>query len=89
VITRARDLLREFEQGAPTPDAPSGVDAGQLPLFGGARGAGTVPVGLPESAEPRSHPVLDTLAALDPDRLTPLEALTALHELRRRLASES
>jgi hypothetical protein len=33
--------------------------------------------------------VLEALAALDPDRLTPLEALTALHELRRRLAGES
>jgi hypothetical protein len=32
--------------------------------------------------------VLDALAALDPDRLTPLEALTTLHELRRRLREE-
>ena len=35
VIARARDLLREFERGAPAPEAPAGADAGQLPLFGG------------------------------------------------------
>ncbi len=32
------------------------------------------------------HPVLEALAALDPDGLTPLEALNALATLRRRLA---
>jgi DNA mismatch repair protein MutS len=73
VVARARTLLREFEQGAPVPAAPAGADAGQLALWGGA----------PPPAPP--HPVLEALAALDPDRLTPLEALTTLHELRRRL----
>jgi DNA mismatch repair protein MutS len=75
VVTRARALLREFEQGAPAPTAPG--DAGQLALFGG-----------PGAAPPPRHPVLDALAALDPDRLTPLEALATLDELRRRLTSE-
>jgi DNA mismatch repair protein MutS len=32
-----------------------------------------------------SHPVLDALAALDPDRMTPLDALAALAALRRQL----
>jgi hypothetical protein len=32
--------------------------------------------------------VLTELAALDPERMTPLEALGKLDELRRRLASE-
>jgi DNA mismatch repair protein MutS len=31
------------------------------------------------------HPVLEALAALDPDAMTPLQALTTLHALRRRL----
>ncbi len=79
VVARARALLREFEQGAPTPAAPAGHDAGQLALFAGAAGAG-------QSAPP--HPVVEALASLDPDRLTPLEALTALHELRRRLRED-
>jgi DNA mismatch repair protein MutS len=78
VVARARALLREFEQGAPTPAAPAGADAGQLALFGG-RG---------EASLPAPHPVLEALASLDPDRVTPLEALTTLHELRRRLREE-
>jgi len=32
-----------------------------------------------------THPVLEALAALDPDTLTPLEALNTLHALRQRL----
>jgi DNA mismatch repair protein MutS len=89
VVTRARTLLREFEQGAPAPAAPAGVDAGQLPLFGGhgaGRPAEAAPVGGPPPAPP-PHPVLEALAGLDPEQLTPLQALTALDELRRRLLS--
>jgi DNA mismatch repair protein MutS len=81
VVTRARALLREFEQGAPAPAAPAGADAGQLALFAGA-GSAAPP------APPAPHPVLTELAALDPERMTPLEALGKLDELRRRLASE-
>jgi DNA mismatch repair protein MutS len=36
-----------------------------------------------------SHPVLETLAALDPDRMTPLEALGALHALYQRLREDA
>jgi DNA mismatch repair protein MutS len=79
VVTRARALLREFEQGAPAPAAPA--DAGQLALFGGPS-----PAAPPAPAAP--HPVLAELAALEPERMTPLEALARLDELRRRLASE-
>jgi DNA mismatch repair protein MutS len=83
VVTRARALLREFEQGAPAPAAPAGADAGQLALFGGA---GAAPPPPPPPAAP--HPVLAELAALDPERMTPLEALARLDELRRRLSRE-
>ena len=89
VITRAQDLLQEFERGAPIPEAPSGVNAGQLPLFGGPGGARSAEASPSGEAEPPAHPVLEALAELDPDRLTPLEALTTLHALRRRLASGS
>jgi DNA mismatch repair protein MutS len=92
VVARARALLLEFEQGAPAPAAPADVDGGQLPLFarpGAARSGEAGPPGVADPAPaPAPHPVLAALAALDPDRLTPLEALTALHELRRRLAGE-
>jgi DNA mismatch repair protein MutS len=85
VIARARALLREFEQGAPMPESPSGADASQLALFGGPGTVSPAPAG----AERPPHPVLEALAGLDPDRLTPLEALTTLHELRRRLREGS
>ena len=90
VITRARTLLHEFEQGAPAPGAPAGTDGGQLALFGGATGA---PPSRPTwedagAAPPPPHPVLTALAALDLERMTPIEALAALDQLRRRLAEE-
>jgi DNA mismatch repair protein MutS len=90
VITRARTLLHEFEQGAPAPESPAGTDAGQLALFAGARG---VPPSGPTwedagAAPPPPHPVLTALAALDLERMTPIEALAALDQLRRRLAEE-
>ncbi|HEV8310994.1 MAG TPA: DNA mismatch repair protein MutS [Methylomirabilota bacterium] len=34
---------------------------------------------------PVSHPVLEAVAALDPDAMTPLQALNALHALRQKL----
>ena len=91
VVTRARTLLREFEQGAPVPAAPAGADAGQLALFGGAGGARSSEPAADDAdsaPSPPSHPVLAALAAIDPERMTPIEALAALDELRRRLAQE-
>ena len=76
VVARARALLREFERQAPTPAAPAGVDTGQLSMFGGASA---------EAEASTPHPVLEALAALDPDRMTPLEALKALAGLVGRL----
>jgi DNA mismatch repair protein MutS len=35
-----------------------------------------------EASEPATHPAIDRLQAIDPDRLTPREALDALYELR-------
>jgi DNA mismatch repair protein MutS len=80
VIARARALLGEFERGA----RGSAPRAGQLTLFAGgdAGGAGSAREGAP-------HPVIETLRALDPERMTPLEALAALHDLHRRAAEGS
>jgi DNA mismatch repair protein MutS len=83
VVARARALLREFEQGAPAPAGPGDGEDGQLALFG--RAAGSPAENGPPAVPPAPHPVLAALAGLDPDRMTPLEALAALHELRRRL----
>ena len=66
VVRAARKQLREFEQRA-------AVDPLQPDLFA---------QGDPEPAEPEPHPALDQLAALDPDSLTPREALDALYALK-------
>ncbi|MCL2525307.1 MAG: DNA mismatch repair protein MutS [Betaproteobacteria bacterium] len=67
VVRAARKQLREFEQRAI-------VDPLQPDLF----------AQLPQEApEPPPHPALDQLAALDPDSLTPREALDALYALKK------
>jgi DNA mismatch repair protein MutS len=38
-------------------------------------------------AAPAPHPVLDEIQNLDPDNMTPLQALEKLHELRLRLSA--
>jgi DNA mismatch repair protein MutS len=79
VLARARALLGELEQG----DAlPSGAFASlrarsgrpQLDLFGDPGGDG---------APPETNPALDTLRAVDVDRITPLEALQLLASLKK------
>lgn len=66
VVRAAKKQLREFEQRAT-------VDPLQPDLF-------TQAAPEPEIAEP--HPVLGQLAAIDPDSLTPREALDALYALK-------
>ncbi len=74
VVARARSVLAKLEAGR---DATGGIAAGldDLPLFGAA---------LPE---PAADPIASALEAIDPDRLTPREALEELYRLKR-LASE-
>ena len=66
VVRAARKQLREFEQRAT-------VDPLQPDLFA---------QGEPEPAEPEPHPVLEQLASLDPDSLTPRQALEVLYTLK-------
>ncbi|MDE2441475.1 MAG: DNA mismatch repair protein MutS, partial [Betaproteobacteria bacterium] len=66
VVRAARKQLREFEQRA-------AVDPLQPDLFAQSE---------PEPPEPEQHPVVDRLAAIDPDSLTPREALDALYALK-------
>ena len=67
VVRAARKQLREFEQRAV-------VDPLQPDLFAQSE---------PEPAEHEAHPVLEQLAALDPDSLTPRQALDALYALKK------
>ena len=68
VVSRAREMLAQLETGA-RPGATS-----QLPLF-----AAAAPASSP--ASDRAEPMLRRLRALDPDRMTPIEALAVLAEL--------
>ncbi len=81
VIGRARKVLGALEGGEAVAGLPAraslGVDPAQLSLFS-ASPAG--PGASPEEAE-----VLELLRSLDPDRMTPLEALTALADLRGKI----
>lgn len=70
VVRAARKQLREFEQRA-------AVDPLQPDLF-----AQDFPVDFAEAIEPEPHPVVEHLAAIDPDSLTPREALDALYALK-------
>ena len=67
MVKAARRQLREFEQRAAfNPQQPD--------LFA------SLPE--PEIIDPEPHPVVAQLAALNPDELTPKQALEALYELR-------
>jgi DNA mismatch repair protein MutS len=79
VLARARAMLGELERGASLPSGnPSSLRArsragrSQLDLFDG---------GAPVPAPP--SPALETLRAVDVDRLTPLEALQLVANLKR------
>ena len=71
VVARARSVLAKLEAGR---DATGGIAAGldDLPLFAAA-------------AEPDRgpDPLIAALDEIDPDRLTPREALDALYRLKR------
>ncbi len=79
VLARARALLNTLESGGVAPEAPkprgkARIRDDQLPLFGA------------RSAETRGHSeVIETLKALDLDRVTGLEALQFLARLKQKL----
>ncbi len=69
VVKAARRQLREFEQRA-------SINPSQPDLFA------TALADAAEAREPTTHPAVERLQSIDPDRLTPREALDALYELR-------
>jgi DNA mismatch repair protein MutS len=78
VVSRAREILVALERdelargGRPSLSGAPGPSQRQLALF---------------DAPAATHPVVDRLRGLDIDRLTPLEALTLLADLRREVQS--
>ncbi|MCB1853916.1 MAG: DNA mismatch repair protein MutS [Halieaceae bacterium] len=68
VLDAARDKLRELEQGAHQPQVPAvpGTAPAQVDLF----------------SEAPPHPVVDALEELQPDELTPRQALDLLYRMK-------
>ena len=78
-VERARAILAGLERDE--------LSRGGRPSFSGAPSAPAGQLGLFQQAPPSSHrDVAERIAALDPDRLTPLEALALLGELKEALA---
>jgi DNA mismatch repair protein MutS len=69
-VARAKAVLAKLEAGR---DATGGIAAGldDLPLFAAAA-----------AAEPSADPLAEALGGIDPDALTPREALEALYRLK-------
>jgi len=77
VVARARSVLAKLEAGR---DATGGIAAGldDLPLFA-----------VSAEPEPATDPVAAALEEIDPDRLSPREALEKLYELKRLAARQA
>ncbi|KAA2237306.1 DNA mismatch repair protein MutS [Salinarimonas soli] len=73
VIERARTILSELERGDRERPAARIDD---LPLFAAA------PRPAPSPPAPKADPLREAVAALDPDEMTPREALDALYRLK-------
>jgi DNA mismatch repair protein MutS len=81
VVRRAASLLASLEKhGGPLGAAGSPLTA--LPLFAAAPSTGQA--GAPSLREP--DPIAEAIAALEPDRLSPRDALDALYRLKAMLA---
>ena len=73
VVARAKDVLAQLESGETSGKAEKLVD--DLPLFSAAMRRET-------PAPAKTDPLGDALAAINPDELTPREALEALYRLK-------
>jgi DNA mismatch repair protein MutS len=74
VIDRAKTILSELERS--DRERPKRALIDDLPLFAAAQPVRT------ESAKPAVDPLREALDALDPDAMTPREALDALYRLK-------
>ncbi|HEY5084410.1 MAG TPA: hypothetical protein VII48_07815, partial [Rhizomicrobium sp.] len=71
VVHRAEEVLRALEEGREGHKPLARID--ELPLFGAA------------APTPKRSEVEDALKAIEPDALTPKEALEILYALKKRL----
>ncbi|MEX6505709.1 DNA mismatch repair protein MutS [Jiella sp. M17.18] len=79
VVERARHVLKELERGEQGEKRTAFVD--DLPLFSAAAQRRSEPAAKPEAA-PVADALREALAGIDPDALSPREALEALYRLK-------
>lgn len=81
VVARARAVLTELENADRAAPAQRILD--DLPLFAAInRAPAAAPAGHAEKADPAAEAVKTALAGIDPDEMTPREALEALYRLK-------
>jgi DNA mismatch repair protein MutS len=81
VIHRAEDVLAQLESQKAGPLSPPTID--DLPLFAVAKRKD--PVVVEDKAPEPPHPLIEAVRHLDPDSMTPRQALEALYRLREQL----
>ncbi len=88
VIRRAEDVLAQLEAQKANHLNPQAID--DLPLFAVARRKEPIAIeaAKPEHTEPEPHPLLDAVRALNPDEMSPRDALEALYRLREQLGAQ-
>ncbi|MEN0064486.1 MAG: DNA mismatch repair protein MutS [Myxococcota bacterium] len=82
VIDRANALLSQFEERQPL------AERRQLTLFAAGGPPPTSESAVPEVAKPEPDPVRDRLAGVDPDDLSPRQAMELVYELRGLLSGK-
>ena len=82
----AQEQLTLLEEGSST-DSLRDISSDSSPVAAPSRGAPEVPVqtGLFDTM---AHPVLDALSSLEPDELTPREALNRMYHLKQLLEKQ-
>ncbi len=85
VIARAKEVLRELEAERTAEHLEGGTSASEGRAERTGTGQAPAQIGLFESA---THPMIRELMALEPDRLSPLEALNRLSQWKARWGQE-
>jgi DNA mismatch repair protein MutS len=82
VVTRAEEVLKALEEGREGHQPLARID--DLPLFG-ARASSSEAIGQNNSPGPKTSAVEEALKAVEPDALSPKQALEILYDLKRKL----
>ncbi|HEX4117430.1 MAG TPA: DNA mismatch repair protein MutS, partial [Rhizomicrobium sp.] len=82
VVERAEEVLRALEEGREGHQPLARID--DLPLFG-ARASSSEAVGQNNASVPKANAVEEALKAVEPDALSPKQALEILYDLKRKL----